>query len=209
MYEEMTQTFKAFAALFRRGGRLSWTILMPLVVIGVVWAVLRHVLHSEREAFMAAFVTAFALRLAMRADGTIQSLTSQISNRTALILALMLGPMALTALVWLGDPVWCQRFLSLYFLLMACLYLLDVIDGRHAMLRHFQPGTRRRADPTLSRVMAICYMALLLLNETLIREASLVIWLVYFGLLPVLLNRLLLALRRTVDQAQARGIDLL
>ena len=209
MYEEMTQTFKAFTALFRRGTRLSWTILLPLIVIGVVWAVLRPVLHSEREAFMAAFVTAFALRLALRADGTIQSLTSQVSSRTALIMALMLGPIALMALVYLGDPAWCQRFLSLYFLIMASLYLLDVIDGRHAMLQHFLPGLRRRADPMLSRVMAICYMALLLLNETLIREASLVVWLVYFGLLPVLLNRLLLAVTRTVDQAQARGIDLL
>jgi hypothetical protein len=209
MFDEMMLTIKAFAALFKRASRMPWTILLPLCVIGLVWAGLRHIVPTEREAFMAAFVVAFALRLAMKADGTIQSLTSQVSNRTALIVALMLGPMALTALIWLGDPVWCQRFLSLYFLIMASLYLLDVIDGRHAMRHHFQPGPRRRTDPTLSRVMAICYLALVLLNETLIREASLLVWLLYFGLLPILLNRLLLAVTRTVDQARARGIDLL
>lgn len=208
MYEEAIQTFRAFVALFRRETRLPWTIFLPLVAMALVWAGLSLLKMSEREAFMVAFVLAIALRLAMRADGTIHALKGQVTNRTALILALMLAPMTLATLIWLGDPLWCQRFLSLYFLIMACLYLLDVIDGRHAMVRHVLPETRRKgADPMMSRVMALCYMALLLLNETLIREAPLVVWLVYFGLLPLFLNRLLLAVMRTVDEAHAKGLD--
>ena len=47
----------------------------------------------------------------------------------------------------------------------------------------------------------------MLLNETLIHEASLAVWLVCFGLLPVLLHRLLLAIERTVDKACAQNYD--
>ena len=142
----------------------------------------------------------------MRADGTITTLHGKISNRRALALALMIAPAALAVLIWVGEPLWCQRFLSVYFGVNACLYLLDLIDGRHAMVRHVLPDNRPRgADPMMSRVLAICYMTLVLLNETLIHQASLAIWLIYFGLLPVLLHRLLLALVRTVDLAYAKG----
>ncbi len=210
MYEDIILTFKAFMALFRRETALPWTIFLPLGLMAVVWAGLTWFVTSERDAFMVAFVLAIALRLALRAEGMIRTLKGQVSNRTALIIALMFGPAALAGLIWLGDPVWCQRFLSLYFMIMASLYLLDVIDGRFAMVRHVLPARRRTgADPMMARVLAICYMALMLLNETLIHEASLAVWLVYFGLLPILLNRLLLAVTRTVEQAYAKGVNLL
>jgi hypothetical protein len=48
-------------------------------------------------------------------------------------------------------------------------------------------------------------MALLLLNETMIANSSLNVWLIYFGLLPMLSHRVLLALVRTVDDAYAAG----
>ncbi len=89
---------------------------------------------------------------------------------------------------------------------MAGLYLLDVIDGRHAMVQYFLPADRNRgADALMTRVMAIFQMALLLLNETMIAQSSLTVWLVYFGLLPMLSHRVLLALMRTVDEAYAAG----
>lgn len=203
---EIIQTMRGFAALFRRGANLPWTIMLPLIVMALAWAALRYLSLPEREAFMAAFVLAMGLRVVMRADGTITTLHGKITNRRALTLALLIAPAALGVLIWKGEPLWCQRFLSVYFGVNACLYLLDVVDGRHAMVRHLLPGNRPRgADPMMSRVLAICYMALVLLNETLIHQASLVVWLIYFGLLPALLHRLLLALVRTVDEAYAKG----
>ena len=161
---------------------------------------------DERAVFIAAFVLAMALRLALRSDGTIRKMRSQISTRGTVIMALLFGPGVMAVLVWVGEPVWCQRFLSLYFLVMAGLYLLDVIDGRHAMVQYFLPAERNRgADALLTRVMAIYQMALLLLNETMIAQSSLTVWLVYFGLLPMLSHRVLLALVRTVDDAYAAG----
>ena len=199
-------TMKRFFGLFRHGTTLPVTILLPLLVVALAWPLLRVWLNDERAMFMAAFVLAMALRLALRSDGTIRRMRSRISNRGTAVLALIFGPGVLALLIWVGEPLWCQRFLSVYFLVMAGLYLLDVIDGRHAMVQYFLPGERvRGTDALMTRVMAIYQMALLLLNETMIANASLTVWLVYFGLLPMLSHRVLNALVRTVDEAYAAG----
>lgn len=204
--DDIFLTMKRFFGLFRHGTSLPVTILLPLLVVALAWPLLRVWLNDERAMFMAAFVLAMALRLALRSDGTIRKMRSQISNRGTAVLALIFGPGVLALLIWVGEPLWCQRFLSLYFLVMAGLYLLDVIDGRHAMVQYFLPGERDRGtDALMTRVMAIYQMALLLLNETMIANASLTVWLVYFGLLPMLSHRVLNALVRTVDEAYAAG----
>lgn len=204
--DDLFLTLKRFVGLFRQGTTLPWTILLPLLVVALAWPLLRVWLNDESAAFMAAFVLAMGLRLVLRSDGTIRKLRSQVSNRSTVILALLFGPGVLALLIWIGQPIWCQRFLSVYFLVMAGLYLLDVIDGRHAMVKYFLPIDRNRgADGLLTRVMAIYQMALLLFNETMIANAPLTVWLVYFGLLPVLSHRVLLALVRTVDEAYAAG----
>ena len=206
MFDEITTTLKRFIGLFRQGTALPWTILLPLVLLVVAWPLLRIGLDDERATFMAAFVLAMGLRLVLQSDGSIRMTRSQISRRGTVILALVFGPGMLAALVWIGQPIWCQRFLSLYFLIMAALYVLDVIDGKHMMVRYFLPAERnQRADALMTRVMAIYQMALLLLNETLIAQTSLTVWLVYFGLLPMLSHRVLLALVKTVDEAYAKG----
>ena len=206
MNEDITVTLKRFVGLFRQGTTLPWTILLPLVVVALGWPLLQIWLDDERTAFMAAFVLAMALRLALRSDGTIRKIRSQISNRGTVILALIFGPGVMAVLIWIGKPIWCQRFLSVYFIFMAALYLLDVVDGRHAMVQYFLPAERNRgADALMTRVMAIFQMALLLLNETMIAQGSLTVWLLYFGLLPMLSQRVLLALVRTVDEAYAAG----
>ena len=206
MMDDLFLTMKRFVGLFRQGTTLPWTILLPLLVVALAWPMLQVWLQDESSTFMAAFVLAMGLRLALRSDGTIRKMRSQISIRSTAIMALLFGPGMLAFLIWVGEPIWCQRFLSVYFLVMAGLYLLDVIDGRHAMVQYFLPADRNRgADALLTRVMAIYQMALLLLNETMIANASLTVWLVYFGLLPVLSHRVLLALVRTVDEAYAAG----
>ena len=206
MLNDIIATLKHFVGLFRQGSKLPRTILLPLILLAVAWPLARIALDDERAAFMVAFVLAMGLRLVLQSDGTIRMTRSQMSVRATTILALVFGPGILAALIWIGQPIWCQRFLSLYFLIMAALYVLDVIDGKHMMVRHFLPDDRNHgADPMMTRVMAIYQMALLLLNETLIAQTSLTVWLVYFGLLPMLSHRVLLALVKTVDEAYAKG----
>ena len=204
--DEIFLTMRRFVGLFRQSSTLPWTILLPLLVVALAWPLLQVWLNDERAVFMAAFVLAMGLRLALRSDGTIRKMRSQISNRSTVVLALLFGPGLMAVLIWIGEPIWCQRFLSVYFLVMAGLYLLDVIDGRHAMVQYFLPADRNRgADALMTRVMAIYQMSLLLFNETMIANSTLTVWLVYFGLLPMLSHRVLLALVRTVDEAYAKG----
>ncbi len=206
MIKDITVSLKRFVALFRPGISLPWTILLPLMVVALVWPLLIAWFKDERATFMVAFVLAMGLRMVLRSDGAIRKMRSQISSRSTFIIALLFGPGVIALLIWVGEPIWCQRFLSLYFLVMSGLYLLDVFDGRHAMVQYFLPSDRNRgADGLMTRVMAIFHMALLLLNETMIAQSSLTVWLVYFGLLPVLSYRVLLALMRTVDEAYAKG----
>ena len=206
MFKDIVTTLKRFAGLFRQGTALPWTILLPLLVVALSWPVLLMWLRDERATFMVAFVLAMGLRLVLQSDGAIRKMQSRISAQGTAVLALLCGPGVIALLIWVGEPLWCQRFLSLYFLVMSGLYLLDVIDGRHAMVQYFLPSDRNRgADGLMTRGMAIFHMALLLLNETMIAQSSLTVWLVYFGLLPMLSHRVLLALMRTVDEAYAKG----
>ena len=206
MLQDITLTLRRFIGLFRQGTTLPWSILAPLAVLAVTWPLLRVAMEDERAAFMVGFVLAMGLRFILRVDGAIALTRTAISTRATVILVLLFGPGVLAGLIWLGEPIWCQRFLSLYFLIMAALYVLDVIDGRHAMVRYFLPADRNRgADALMTRVMAIYQMSLLLLNETLISQVPLTVWLVYFGLLPMLSHRLLVALVQTVDEAYAKG----
>ena len=206
MLQDITLTLRRFIGLFRHGTTLPWSIFAPLAVLAVTWPLLRVTLEDEPAAFMVGFILAMGLRFMLRADGTIQLARTTISKRGTVILTLLFGPGVLALLIWIGQPIWCQRFLSLYFLIMAALYVLDVIDGRHAMVRYFLPADRNRgSDALMTRVMAIYQMALLLLNETLIAQTPLTVWLVYFGLLPLLSHRVQVALVRTVDEAYAKG----
>ena len=206
MDTNLMATLKRFALLFRAGNALPWTIVLPLVVVLASWPLLMVWLKDERATFMVAFVLAMGLRLVLRSGQTIARTRAQVSRRGTVILALVFGPGVIALLIWVGEPIWCQRFLSLYFLIMSGLYLLDVVDARHAMVRYFLATDRvRGADALMTQVMAIFHMALLLLNETVIATSSLTVWLVYFGLLPLLSQRVLLALVRTVDEAYAKG----
>jgi hypothetical protein len=205
MWDEIKATFDGFRAVFRKEDGLPWVQVLPLVVMALSWPLLTAVLPSERDAFMLAFVLAVALRLALRANVTVNNLAVTISGRRALLLALLFGPLVFAGLVTLGEPLWCQRFLSGYFLLMAGLYLLDVIAGGHAMTRHFVPGNRPPAsDALMARVMAVMYLGLVLLNEAMIQQ-SLAVWLIYFGLLPLGVKRVAQALERTVEMAWTKG----
>ena len=206
MIKDISVTLKRFVGLFRQGTTLPWTILLPLLMVLVAWPFLQMWLQDERASFMVAFVLAMGTRLVLRSDGAIRQMRSRVSNRSTIIVALLFGPGVVALLIWVSEPIWCQRFLSLYFLVMSALYLLDVIDGRHAMVQYFLPSDRNRgADGLMTRMMAIFHMALLLLNETMIAQSSLTVWLVYFGLLPMLSHRVLLALMRTVDLAYSKG----
>ena len=199
MLTDLSLQLYRFVRIFRRTPPVSYDLLVPGLFSLVGWPLLRIGFDDARAAFMVAFVAAIALRLAMRADHSIRKARANLSGRATVILTLMIGPGVLGLLVWAADPALCQRFLSLYFIVIAALYVIDVIDGRNTLVRHFWPDPQMRAgDAVMTRVMAVYNLAMVLLNETVMQAASQTTWLLYFALLPLLSHVVMAALVRTV-----------
>lgn len=196
--EDLWKTLHNFLRLFRKGPALPpGLVFMPLVV-AVVWPLAQVASGDSRAAFMLTFVIAMALRFALGADRVIRKLSTRVAPRTAAIVVLMTGPGCMALLIWSGEPIWCQRFLSVYFGAMTLVYLADVLSGEPGAL-NFQFSRKWFKGPAivLARMMVVYNLTMMLLNETLIATAGLGAWLVFFAFLPQISQRMSLALIRT------------
>lgn len=202
--QDWLTTLKTFAALFRGGPALPTGLVILPLVIAAVWPFALIATGDGRAAFMVVFVLSMALRFALGADRIIQKISHQVAPRTVAIIVLMTGPGIMALLIWSGEPLWCQRFLSLYFAGMTVIYLGDVMTGHQgALTLHFARAWPGLPGNILARMMAIYHLAMLLLNETLIATTSLGAWLVFFALLPQISQRMALAMSRTVQPMPA------
>lgn len=174
----------------KRLGRLPMVapeILVPGLVLTALWPILRVALAREVEAFLLAFLVTIALCLAIKAEGLILTARCRLGPRATVLATLSFGPGLLVFLVLTGVPSWCQHFLSGYFLVMAALFTLDLIDGKAHLTRHnwpelLQPDTCR----ILGQVMVFKQLGMLLANEVLISHASLGNWLIFLGYAPLI-----------------------
>lgn len=206
MLSDLSNSLYNFIQMFRRTAPVPLDILLPGLLILFLWPLLRIGLDDLRASFMVAFIAAMALRFALRAEDDIRKTRRLLSPRATIVVVLLFGPGVLALLITFSDPMVCQRFLSLYFLLMAALYTIDVITGRAALVWFHWPDPKMRpADATLTRVMAIYYLSMVLLNESLIQHASQTTWLLYFGLLPLLSHVVQAALLRMVQDGLDTG----
>lgn len=200
----VVEAMAQFGRMFRRTTPFPVEILVPGLLMILAWPLLRVWLDDETTTFMVAFVLGMGLRLAMKSDAMIRRTRAHFSSPATTLLILICGPGALALLIWTADPLLCQRFLSLYFLLAAALYIIDVVDGSYSITRFRWPQPEMRAtDAVLTRAMAIYHLAMVLANETLILHASQTTWLLYFGLLPLLSNIIRTAIVRTVQEGYA------
>ncbi len=166
---------------------LAPEILMPGVVLTALWPLLRVAIEHETDAFLLAFLVTIALRLTLKAKVLILTAHSHLGPRAAVLATLAVGPGLLTFLMLNGDPTWCQRFLSGYSLLMAALFLLDLIDGKGHLARHSWPDvTAPQARRILGQVMVLNHLGMLLTNEVLMRSAGYGNWLIFLGYAPLI-----------------------
>ncbi len=188
-----------FVQFVRRQLSVDPLLIVPAVLLLLSWPMFQILFDNRAEAFMCAFVLAMAARLALRFDLLVLRLGRAASPRTVAILMLVAGPGILAALIWRGEPIWCQRFLSVYFLTMAALHCLDVVDGAHRMIKASWPRlVLPRAAQIMSQTLVIYYLSMALLNETLISQVDPAVWLLYFGLLPLMSRMVLESLHQTV-----------
>lgn len=201
MFTAVVDTVARFLHLFRRTSPFPVEILVPGLLILFSWPLLRIWLDDARTTFMVAFSLGMGLRLAMKSDTMIRRLRARFSGRATVILVLALGPGVLASLILCASPLLCQRFLSLYFLIAAALYVIDIIDGDCAITRYRWPEPAMRAtDATMTRAMAVYNLAMVLVNETVIHQTSQTTWLMYFGALPLFTNIIRTALVRTATE---------
>ena len=180
-------------------------ILMPGLVLAVLWPVLRVAYDSEVEAFLLAFLVTVALRLAIKAEMLILTASSRLGRRVTFLAALAFGPGLLTFLILYGNPIWCQRFLSAYFLVMAALFLLDVIDGRTLIASQRWPEIERPcARRVMSQIMVIYHLGMLLANETMIETSGFGSWLVFFGYMPLISHLVVQSMLAIIKDLAAR-----
>lgn len=199
VFDRIAQAVADFVDLFHNQPRLDPLMAVPAVVLMVSWPMFQVLFDDQAAAFMSAFVLAMAIRLALRFDLLVVRMGRSASPRVVAAVVLLTGPGILSALIWVGEPIWCQRFLSAYFLVMAGLHGLDVMDGTNRIvLANWPRLVLPQAGQAMSRALVIHYLGMVLLNETLIALADPALWLLYFGLLPLVSRVLLNALYQTV-----------
>ena len=197
--DRVVESLADFVNFVRRHLTADPLLILPAVLMLISWPMFQILFDNRAEAFMCAFVLAMAARLALRFDILVLRLGRAASPRAVATLMLVAGPGVLAALIWLGEPVWCQRFLSVYFLTMAALHGLDVLDGAHRMIKASWPGLiLPRATRIMSQTLVIYYLSMVLVNETLIAQVDQTVWLLYFGLLPFISRMVLGSLHETV-----------
>ncbi|OYU40734.1 MAG: hypothetical protein CFE33_01170 [Pseudorhodobacter sp. PARRP1] len=201
MLDTTLDSFAQFIRSFRRTTPFPIEIMLPGLLILFAWPLLRIWLDDASTTFMVAFVLGMGLRLAMKSRLMIMRTRAHVSAPATVALILLAGPGVLALLIWSAEPLLCQRFLSLYFVFAAALYIIDVVDGTYAINRFRWPQPEMRGtDAVMTRVMVIYNLAMVLANETLIHHASQTTWLLYFGLLPLATNLIRTALVRTVQE---------
>jgi hypothetical protein len=204
--DRVTNVLADFVDFVRRQLTIDPLLRLPVMILLLSWPMFQILFDDRAEAFMSAFVLAMAVRFALRFEIMVLKLGQAASPRIVAALALIAGPGILAWLIWQGDPLWCQRFLSTYFLIMAGLHALDVVDGAHRMIKSGWPGlVLPRANQIMSQCLVIYYFAMVLLNETLISQVDPAVWLLYFGVLPLMSRMILQSLYETV-RSSVQGI---
>jgi hypothetical protein len=206
MIDPVAQSVSRLVQALSRFPVVAPEILMPGLVLTALWPILRVALDSEVEAFLLAFLVTVALRLAIKSEMLILTAHSRLGRRVTILATLIFGPGLLAVLILNGDPTWCQRFLSAYFLVMAALFVLDLVDGRALLAQHSWPDIDRPcARRVLSQLMVIYHLGMLLANEVLIGSASYGNWLIFLGYAPLISHLVVQSMLAVLRDLAARG----
>jgi hypothetical protein len=132
-------------------------------------------------------------------------LTLYSTKQTALF-ALSLAVVPLLILSFAKDPMWCQRTQSVFYLMIAAIFLSDVLKGRTETAASFWPDAEMQPHlSNLGRMMVVYNLAFLVLNETMIQTVSASNWLMFWSVLPVVGHTVLRAMVLTVINLEDDG----
>ncbi len=197
---------RIFLSLFQDLPPLSRALYLPGAVLLIGYPVLSVLLGSDNggQAFATAFLAALAVRIGMGFEGMVRRMLTRYSAGQAVVFALLLAGLPLAVLALADDPLWCQRMQSLFYVVIAGVFLQDVLHGRTSTAASFWPDAEMREHlPNLTRMMVIYNFGFLLLNETMIRVVEPSHWLLFWAVLPIIGHTVLRAMVLTVINLDA------
>ncbi|HLQ18232.1 MAG TPA: hypothetical protein VK146_04565 [Tabrizicola sp.] len=206
MYRSPLDLLRLFLSLFQDLPPLSRSLYLPGAVLLIGYPVLSVLLgpDSGGQAFATAFLAALAVRIGMGFEGMVRRMLTRYSAWQAVVYALLFAGVPLVVLAVANDPLWCQRMQSLFYVVIAGVFLQDVLNGRTATAASFWPDADMREHlPNLTKMMVVYNFGFLLLNETMIRAVEPSHWLLFWAVLPILGHTVLRAMVLTVINLDA------
>lgn len=197
---------RLFLSLFQDMPPLSRALYLPGAVLLVSYPVLSVALGSENggQAFATAFFLALAVRIGMGFEGMVRRMLTRYTAGQAVVFALLMAGLPLAILALANDPLWCQRMQSVFYVVIAGIFLQDLLQGRTSTAASFWPDAEMREHlPNLTRMMVIYNFGFLLLNETMIRAVDPSHWLLFWAVLPIIGHTVLRAMVLTVINLDA------
>ena len=201
MYRSPLDLLRLFLSLFQDLPPLSRSLYLPGAVLLVGYPVLSVLLGPDNggQAFATAFLAALSVRIAMGFEGMVRRMLTRSSARQAVVFALVFACLPLAVLAMVDDPLWCQRMQSLFYVVIAGVFLQDVLQGRTSTAASFWPDAEMREHlPNLTKMMVVYNFGFLLLNETMIRAVEPSHWLLFWAVLPIIGHTVLRAMVLTV-----------
>jgi hypothetical protein len=199
---------RLFLSLFQDLPPLSRALYLPGAVLLLGYPVLSVLLGPDRsgQAFATAFLLALAVRIGMGFEGMVRRMLTRYSALQATFFALLFAGVPLMVVALVDDPLWCQRMQSLFYVVIAGVFLQDVMHGRTSTAASFWPNAEMRAHlPNLTRMMVVYNFGFLLLNETMIRVVDPSHWLLFWAVLPIIGHTVLRAMVLTVINLDDTG----
>jgi len=208
MHRAPSDLIRLFLSLFQDLPPLSRGLYLPGAVLLLGYPLLTVLLgaHHEGQAFVTAFVAALAVRVAVGFEGMVRRMLTLYSTKQTALFALSLAVVPLLILSFAKDPMWCQRTQSVFYLMIAAIFLSDVLKGRTETAASFWPDAEMQPHlSNLGRMMVVYNLAFLVLNETMIQTVSASNWLLFWSVLPVVGHTVLRAMVLTVINLEDDG----
>ena len=209
MYRSPLDLVRIFLSLFQDLPPMSRSLYLPGAVLLIGYPLLSVLLGPDHngQAFATAFLAALAVRIGMGFEGMVRRMLTRYSTTQSVVFALIFACAPLAVLAMVDDPLWCQRMQSMFYVVIAGVFLQDVLNGRSTTAASFWPDEEMRAHlPNLTKMMVVYNFTFLLLNETMIRVVEPSQWLLFWAVLPVIGHMVLRAMVLTVinlDDGQA------
>lgn len=193
-------SLQVFAALFAKIPMIEARSMLPSAVLLIAYPLLMAMWPEQPEmAFTTAFVLCQIARFSLRWREQFAREARRVDKGAARkrLVGVFLIPG--TVLIAAQHPALLQHVPSLISAGFVLLFAVDALDSSYSTTRAYWPGKMFAPYAReLTQAMLVLHLTYILLNETVIKAASLEEWMVFYSFLPIFHHVLLTAMFRTV-----------